>query len=124
MLVIEEVEAIDTEIPVFQKYLGITASLLSSQGTDLYIGKTLGSADYSSEVVCNELATIAVANSLAAAWFYPNTVTIWDEDEFITKNYSPSQRKDISDELAKIIESNDHKQEITWKMRRVVLKRK
>lgn len=123
ILFVEEVESVDTKIKVFNDYLNINASLVGSQGAELFVGRTLASGSYSAEVISSECGIIPVANSRAAGWFFPNTVTVWEKDEFLNENFGTLERKKISDELLRIVESGDDKQDITWKMRRIVLKK-
>jgi len=41
LLFLDELQAIDTDNPVFQRYLEVNSALIRSQGADLYVGKTL-----------------------------------------------------------------------------------
>ena len=69
------------------------------------------------------LITIPVKNFQAASWFYPNTVTIWKKEKYIKNLLSKEERKKISDEIFKIKNSNKLESNITWKMRRIVIKK-
>ncbi|MFA5864911.1 MAG: methyltransferase domain-containing protein [Phycisphaerae bacterium] len=120
-LFIDELEAIDTNVPVFQQYLAINAGLVRSQDANLFVGKILAAGAYTAKVLYNEPIRLPVCNSLAAKWFYPNTVTIWEKEKFILDTVPAEQRKQISSDLAKIQESNDGKRDIVWTMRRMVL---
>jgi trans-aconitate 2-methyltransferase len=120
---IEELEDITTESDVFRKYLKINDGLIASQGASLYIGTILAGASYNADVLRNECLTIPVANSQAAGWFLPNTVTIWKEEQYVLDATSQEEREEISRELLRIKDSNDFHSGITWKMRRLVLKK-
>ncbi len=123
LLFIEEVEAIDTEVALFQRYLEINAALIHSQGGELFVGRTLAEASYEHDLLLNEAITLPVENWQAASWFFPNTVTIWQEEEHVLNNVHASERKEISDELARITDSGDSRKDITWLMRHLVLRR-
>ncbi len=122
MVFIEELEDITTESEVFRKYLKINDGLIASQGASLYVGTILAGGSYNTEVLCNECLTIPVANSQAASWFFPNTVTIWKEEQHVLDATSQEEREKISRELLRIKKSNDTRRGITWKMKRLVLK--
>jgi len=122
-LIIEELEGIDTDVSVFQKYIKINIGLVASQGAELYIGKVLTDGVYQANVVCNEPFEIPVENYKAAAWFYPNTITIWEQEKYVLNNSTPRERKEISDELLRIKESRDTRKGSTWKIRKLILNR-
>jgi hypothetical protein len=123
-LFVDELEDIVTDIDVFQEYIKINSDLIASQGASLFIGKTLAGGKYEGEVLYNECVTIPVENQKAASWFFPNTVKIWKDDRYIIDNFSKTETEEISRDLLHIKESNDIREEITWKMRRIVLTRK
>lgn len=122
-MIIEELEDIHTDVPVFQKYVKINIGLVASQGAELYVGKVLADGVYLADVVCNELIEIPVENCKAAAWFYPNTITIWEQGKYVLDITTPGERKEVSEELLRIKESRDTKKGNTWEIRRLVLKR-
>jgi trans-aconitate 2-methyltransferase len=123
LLFLDEVEDVLTEVNVFKKYLAANCGLIASQGAELYIGKTIGQAAYAGNVVCNESALLPVLDKHAAAWFYPNTITIWEKEEYIRKQLTQGEREDISCKLEKIMTSKSNNSRIIWKMRRVVIRK-
>ncbi len=123
MLCIEELEDIFTDIGVFKEYLRANRGLIASQGAELYIGKTLGKAKYKSNVVYNDSVLLPVLNRQAAAWFYPNTITIWEQEDYIKGKLRDSERKAICEELENILAKKNNKSDIAWKMRRIVINR-
>jgi trans-aconitate 2-methyltransferase len=123
ILLVEEVEDIFTEVGVFKEYLRVNSGLIASQGAELFIGKRLGQAVYKNHVVHNESVLRPVLNRQAAAWFYPNTITIWEKEEYIRNTLTHGKRKNISAELKKIMEGKNNTSDITWKMRRVVIRK-
>ena len=122
-LIIEELEGVDTHVPVFKEYLEINNALIASQEASLYVGNILGSATYDTDVLYNECITISVANYQAATWFYPNTITIWEKEQFVLEKFAKKQREKISAEILRIKESKDTSEDSTWKIRRLVLRR-
>ena len=122
--IIEELEGVDTEVNIFKEYLKINCGLIESQGASLYVGNVLGNSTYNTSVLYNECITIPVANYQAATRFYPNTITIWEKEQYVHDRLTKKQRKNISEEILRIKESNDTSKDSTCRMRRLVLKRK
>jgi hypothetical protein len=58
---------------------------------------------------------------MAAGWFYPNTISIWDSEEFISNSISEFERKTISDDLLELHNNQEEASNITWRMRQIVL---
>ena len=124
ILFIEELEDITTDVKVFQKYIKINDGLIASQGAHLYVGTTLANGRYNADILCNSCLTIPVANYLAATWFLPNTLTIWKEEQYVLDRVSQAEREEISTTILQIKESGDAREGSTWKIRRLVLKRR
>ena len=123
MLLIEETDAIDTEIGVFKKYVQVTEGLIASQGGFLYAGRLLADARYDAEVVCNQPVSIPVPNGICASWYYPNTVSVWKREAYIKERVLEKERKAMAEEILGIQESGDNRKGITWTLRRLVLRR-
>ncbi len=123
LLFIEEIETIKTGVHVFEKYLTTNESIIGTQGAKLYIGQELSKGIYNHEVICNEKVTLDVPDRDAAKWFYPNTQTIWKDNEIVHGRFSQSEIESISNEILKISEINSQKSNINWTMRRLVIKR-
>ncbi len=122
-LLIDELEDIRTGVDIFQRYLEIAEGLVASQNALLYAGSVLAGGTYSEKVLANECAVLPVTNARAAEWFYPNTVSIWEEESFVLDNTTAKERKDISSALRHMRDTNDRNQEISWIMRRVALRK-
>ncbi len=123
MLFLDEVEDVKTDHVIFKKYLDINEGLVGSQGAKLFVGKILGDAVFDAYVSCNECFIIPVKNYEAATWFYPNTVSIWEKEVYVRNILSHDERKQVSERLFRIKELKEQKSEITWYMRRIVLKK-
>ena len=122
-LLVDELEMVETEVPVFKEYLAVNEDLVASQGASLYVGGLLANGVYNAEVSSNECVEIPVANGTAATWFLPNTLTIWEEDPFVLDRVAPARRREISDEIRRIQEAGDPRAGNTWRMRRLVLQK-
>jgi len=84
-------------------------------------GTLLANGIYKADILCNECVSIPAANALAASWFYPNTVTIWEKEQFVLENTTSEERNLLSSELMHLKKSDKTKKDITWKIRRIVL---
>lgn len=121
IICIDELEDIFTDIPVFKRYLEVNSALVQSQGAELYIGKKLNDQLNGFQVKYNQSNVIAVPDSLAAGWFFPNTISIWETEEFVRNNISPGERKAIAMELLQIQNNRSKASNVTWKMKRIIL---
>ncbi len=119
-LLIDELERVDTEVPVFQEYLAVNEGLVSSQGASLYVGGRLAEGVYDAEVLCNECVEMPVPNHTVATWFLPNTLTVWEQEPYVLEKVAPDRRRQIAGEILRIKEAGDTRVANTWKMRRVV----
>ena len=122
-LFIEELEGISTDVEVFERYLDINKMLVESQGAELYVGKAISGGSYYGEVIVNETFEFEVSNRDAASMFYPNTVSIWENEEYILNNICKDERNEISGRIKGIIDSGDKTKGITWKMRRIAIRK-
>lgn len=123
IIVIEEVEAIETEIEVFKLYLSTNEALVATQGAHLFVGQELAGKNYDAEILLDDCAILPVADNLAATWFLPNTTTTWRQSEFVQNRLSPPEIENISNALFKLANSGDKASHTVWKMRRIVLRK-
>lgn len=121
LILIEEMENIETDIGVFQQYLAVNRGIVASQGGRLYAGAELSAGRYQSRVLSNECVEVPVRNRDAAAMFYPNTVSIWEREEYAQLSLTSEQRAHISQTLAAMAARQNDECGIVWKMRRIVL---
>jgi len=123
-LFVEEMDAIDTDLEVFRTYLAIGERIIGTQGASMCVGRSLAAAEYDADVLFNEPVQMPVANRQAASWFFPNTQTIWSENPYVLDHLTPEEREPIASELAQLKERKDSRSDITWTLRRVVLRRR
>jgi SAM-dependent methyltransferase len=90
-LVIEETEAVESEVDLFRIYLSTNDALVASQGARLFVGETLAAGGYDAEVLHNVCSVLPVPDRQAATWFLPNTLTIWRTSELVRGR--PTARK-------------------------------
>ena len=121
LLVIDELEAIYTQKEVFCDYLSLNEGLIRSQGADLFIGKVLSQELNGFRIIRNTSSLIPVFDHLAAKWFYPNTISIWESDEWMQSRLDVTERKIISAELLRLSKNISEKSSVTWRMRRMIL---
>ena len=122
-LLFDELEDVITDIPVFKQYLEVSDRLVQSQGAKLYVGKEFHGVIKKFNVICNQTETIPVNNGLAAGWFYPNTVSVWNSEKIVHKFIPAIERQRISDLLLQISLGQDIPGNLTWKMKRIVIKK-
>ena len=89
----------------------------------MYAGRLLKDARYEAEVVYNQPVRIPVPNCICAAWYYPNTVSVWKRDAYIRERVSEKGAQEMAEEILRIMESGDTRKGITWTLRRLVLRR-
>ena len=123
LLFIEEVEDVQTDVEVFKTYLQMNEGMIAAQGASLFVGRELSEGSFEARVLFNECSVMPVVNYQAASWFLPNTQSVWHEDHYVLERLSSSERNRISQELARFIEYQDTRSNITWRMRRLVLRR-
>ena len=97
-------------------------AIVASHGASLFVGGQLAGGEYDADVLLNDCAVLPVRNCQAARWFLPNTRTIWKEHECVLERLTTMEAEEISRELSSIANSNDVDSDITWKMRRIVLR--
>ncbi len=121
LLFLHELEAIDTDVPVFRRYLEVNRQLLASQGAELFVGKTLAAGNYHYKLLANETQATPVPTRLAAAWFLPNVESIWPAEQAVCDSVAPEERDEIAASLRELASSFETRSDITWTMRWVVV---
>src|SRR5260370_36505253 len=89
LLMLEEVERIDTVHPVLRSYVGIVEAMLQSQSNTLYAGPLVAKLDTPQGLqnVASELRRVAVTNAVAARLFRLK-LQLRTDHPFIRPNYS------------------------------------
>ena len=122
-MMIEEVEAIRTANPVFERYVGIVEAMLASQRNYLYAGPIVAGIEPPAglEVAGSEVKTLAVRNCDAARMFGFN-LRVWKDDEFMLAHYSSESIRELEAALDAIARDESAASEIAWEMRQMVLR--
>lgn len=121
ILIIDELEDIYTDNDLFYDYITINQGLIASQGTDLFVGRTLDRELTGLKVLAGKSYLHRVPDYKAALMFYPNTISIWEKEDWIKKNVPEDKRKRISERLYFTSNEKSEKSTITWKMKRIIL---
>jgi trans-aconitate 2-methyltransferase len=96
LLMMEEVERINTGHPVLRTYVGIVEAMLQSQSNTLYAGPLIAALDTPQGLqhVASEVRRVAVINSDAANLFRFN-LQVWKDHNFIRENYTGKTIRDL-----------------------------
>jgi SAM-dependent methyltransferase len=125
LLLIEEVEWIDSKNEIFTTYLDIVAAMLANQSTELYVGPMLDRLGDTAllQKKSSRVRHIPVLTHQAATMFYMNIQT-WKHQPFIRANYSTEiiakLESDLKGLTAKINDTGD----IEWGLRQLVFERR
>jgi len=119
LLLIEEVEAIRTENPVFGAYLEVVAAMLAHRGNELYVGSLLDAAPDAPSLrrQSSRVATLSPTMRQAAGMFLMN-LRVWRNGSFIRSAYPDRVIDGLESDLAALGGSDDSAC-ITWKLRQI-----
>lgn len=125
LLAIEEVDAIETKHPVFDRYLSTVEAMLKSQRTELYVGPVLDKLGERPLLrrVTSQARRLRVSNGDAATMFSMN-VPNWRDRPFIRETYSRDSIQALEDELREIAAAPGTDSAITWTLRQIVFERR
>src|SRR5262249_42487666 len=100
VLVVEEVDRIDTDDPVFAPYLAITTGLMASRGGSLYVGGDLAAAarGLGGRVEVDESVPVEPAPGVVATMFGLN-LDAWRDDPWIAARYDRGTLDALADGL-------------------------
>ena len=121
LLLIEEVEWIETENQTFRTYLDIVTTMLADQKNDLYLGPILDNLPKTTQYhkVYSQIRDLPVANHQAATMFYMNIQT-WKHRPFIQENYDAGLIDDLEKTLQQLTQVEDNTSHIQWGMRQII----
>lgn len=121
LLLIEEVDSIQTENSVFASYTKIVEALLKHQGNSLYVGKSLDRLKDTPVLSRrgSRVKRLPVENNRAAAMFSLNILS-WKEHPFIRANYSCAIIDRLVRELDEMAQRPGNATDIEWGMRQMV----
>ena len=100
LLLIEEVERVETNIAVLRTYLDMQQAMLRDQGNSLFIGLVLDRIG-DSELLkrrSSEVRNVRVDARRAAEMFHMN-LGVWRQNEFVKNNYEQAELDGIESGL-------------------------
>jgi ubiquinone/menaquinone biosynthesis C-methylase UbiE len=124
LIVVEEVEAIESTQPAFQNYLGIVESLLRNQRTELYVGPLLASLAGPPPLRkrSSRARRLPVSNQDAATMFSMNLPN-WKDNPFIRENFSAASIGRLQRDLEELASAAGKESSIAWTLRQLVFER-
>lgn len=127
ILLIEEVEFIDSQIDEFVLYLDIQQSMLANQANALYVGPLLGKMTgfENARLKASNVTRLDVAASRAAEMFHMNLASI-REREFVRDNYDASRVDELYQGLLAIADFGSQGSAypaVKWGLRQISLER-
>lgn len=124
LLLMEEVEWIKTEHPLFRMYLGIVATLLERQANMLYIGPLLDQQQVGNGLKrrMSRVYHLPVSTKQAATMFSMN-VPSWKNQPLVQECYETSTIERLEQDLRELAEHSTSEGEIEWGMRQIAYER-
>ena len=124
LLLMQEVEWIDTENNVFATYLDIVEAMLTDQSTELYVGRVLGGMEECGGLKkrVSRVRRFRVANRDAATMFSMN-MRSWKDGPYVRANCSSELIEELEEDLHAITEQPAGVAEIEWGLREIVWER-
>ena len=124
LLLIEEVERIDTDIPALLTYLDIQQAMLTQQGNDLYIGPRLDTVTASGKLHrrSSNVRTLQVPAHRAAAMFHMN-LGVWRHNDFLRQTYAPTTLDALEQDLQALTQDQTNAPPVEWRLRQIVIER-
>ena len=125
-LLLEEMEWIRCDQPLFTAYLDIVVAMLADEGYDMYAGPHLAQHSGAStrlRTVSNDVGEVPLSTHVVAELFHMNIQT-WKGQPFIRANYDARLIDDMERELANLRDPAQGGGDVVWGMRRMVMEKK
>jgi trans-aconitate 2-methyltransferase len=121
LLLLDEVERIETGQPIFRAYLGILAEMMAHHGQELYVGPRL---DAASEGLDRRMSRVAPATPTTAhvARMFSMNLANWRENKFVRANHSAEELDRLAADLSELTDSCDTG-EIRWGLRQIAIEK-
>jgi trans-aconitate 2-methyltransferase len=119
LLLLDEVERIDTSSELFTDYLTVVVARIHAAGTDMYAGSLLGEIPLGADctVIADQVVTHPVPAQQAARLFRLN-LSVWGGDPWVAARFGEDTTARLDRELAQVQHG-----EITWHLRQVAIQR-
>jgi len=124
LLLLEEVESIQTEHALLRTYLDIVAAMLEHQANQLYVGPLLEKLQISNGLRrrVSRVYRLPVSRVQAVTMFYLN-IQSWKTQPFIQEHYSVGMIEQLEDDLRELVETSRSEGEIEWGLRQLAYDR-
>ena len=124
LLLIEEVESIDTTVETFAAYLAIVDAMLTDASTALYVGPALDDVQRTGRLqrLSSGVARVSVGVRQAARMFHTN-IRSWKERPFVRENFDANDIEDLQAALGSLALTGAGDGEIAWGLRQIVFRR-
>lgn len=121
LLLLEEVEWIHTNSPVFTTYLDIVVAMLAQQSTNMYAGQEIHAVPAPALLTrrSSQVRQVPVTSVHAATMFFLN-MQIWKQLPFVQAHYSATLLKQLEEDLWLLAEAPRTGVDIEWGMRQLV----
>ncbi|MCL6093433.1 MAG: class I SAM-dependent methyltransferase [Actinomycetota bacterium] len=123
-LLLEELEQIDTDETLFQKYLELLERSLELQNKRMFIGplvSTLSFAD--AEPTSNRIKEASISAKDAAAMFFMNMQTL-KNSEYVRALYNNEEIEDFVVNLEQVMEVKETSlKPVSWKLRQIAIRK-
>ena len=125
LLLIEEVESIETDNAAFTAYLGIVEAMLRHNSQELYVGPLVDSLDDSHALKkrISRVTRLRVPNDRAATMFFLNMQS-WKARPFVRKNYTQAAISALEADLRDLMQQPGGDSRIEWGLRQAAFERK
>jgi len=120
LLLLDEVEAIETSDPTIATYLQLSEELLAARGSGLYFGRDLDAAVDAERVMASIAELQPISNRDVARMFSLNLPS-WRNDPVVAASHDASELDAIESGLAALTHSTEGV--TTWTMRQLILRR-
>ena len=123
ILLLEEVESIETTEPVLLDYLTVLENVLRLQDNRLYIGPLLGRLTYSNLVTrqLSRVRSVRVQARRAAEMFSMN-IQVWRRSPIVAEQY-PAERIDQLEQDLEAVAKGQLSETVNWGLRQIVMER-
>ncbi len=124
LLLIEEVEHIETDNPEFLAYLDIQQKMLKHQGNDLFIGPRLEAAagPDGTRRRTSTVRSLQVSASRAAGMFHMN-LGEWRRRDFVREHWDTVTLDRMERDLDAIVRGDADTPLVEWRLRQIVMER-
>ena len=124
LLLMEEVERIDTDVPALVTYLDIQQGMLAHQNNELYIGPRLEAITGSDKLQrrVSRINALQVPACRAAEMFHMN-LGVWRHNDFVRAKYDAATLDCLEQALLALAQDENDSSPVEWQLRQMVMER-